>query len=212
MRNFKAGLFDLDGTILDSMWVWEEVDRIFLERRGLPNENLMNEIAKMNLFQAADFVIEKYNLKESPKDILREWHDLAQHEYENNIVLKPFAKEYLLKLKEKGVKLGVCTASGREFYEPVLKRNGVYSLFGVITTTEDAERGKGFPDIYLKAAEALGEKPEDCVVFEDILAGIRGAKLGNMTAVGVYDKGISHQEEKIREEADYYIKSFSELL
>lgn len=213
MRDFKAGLFDMDGTLLDSMWVWDKVDEVFAKRRGREaNREIMREIAKMNLKQAADYVIEKFNLNERPEDIIKEWHDLAQYEYENTIVLKPYAKEYLQALKEKGVKLAICTASGRDFYEPVLKRNGVYDLFDVLTTTEEVKHSKGFPDIYLLAAERLGVKAEDCVVFEDILPGIQGAKLGNMTTVGVFDEGVSHQEEEIRKEADYYIKSYKELL
>ena len=99
-----------------------------------------------------------------------------------------------------------------ELYEPALKRNGIYEYFKAFVTVSEVKRGKGFPDIYEKAAEKLSLPPETCVVYEDILAGIRGAKMGGFAAVGVYDRSGEGNRAKMEQEADRYVTSFKELM
>ena len=115
-------------------------------------------------------------------------------------------------LKEKGIRMAVATSSSPELYEPALKRNGIYEYFKAFVTVSEVKRGKGFPDIYEKAAEKLSLPPETCVVYEDILAGIRGAKMGGFAAVGVYDRSGEGNRAKMEQEADRYVTSFKELM
>ena len=115
-------------------------------------------------------------------------------------------------LKEKGIRMAVATSSSPELYEPALKRNGIYEYFKAFVTVSEVKRGKGFPDIYEKAAEKLSLPPETCVVYEDILTGIRGAKMGGFAAVGVYDRSGEGNRAKMEQEADRYVTSFKELM
>ena len=115
-------------------------------------------------------------------------------------------------LKEKGIRMAVATSSSPELYEPALKKNGIYEYFKAFVTVSEVKRGKGFPDIYEKAAEKLSLPPETCVVYEDILAGIRGAKMGGFAAVGVYDRSGEGNRAKMEQEADRYVTSFKELM
>ena len=108
--------------------------------------------------------------------------------------------------------MAVATSSSPELYEPALKRNGIYEYFKAFVTVSEVKRGKGFPDIYEKAAEKLSLPPETCVVYEDILAGIRGAKMGEFAAVGVYDRSGEGNRAKMEQEADRYVTSFKELM
>ena len=108
--------------------------------------------------------------------------------------------------------MAVATSSSPELYEPALKRNGIYEYFKAFVTVSEVKRGKGFPDIYEKAAEKLSLPPETCVVYEDILAGIRGAKMGGFAAVGVYDRSGEGNRAKMEQEADHYVTSFKELM
>lgn len=105
---------------------------------------------------------------------------MAVDAYTYEVELKDGAAEYLRYLKEKGIRMAVATSSSPELYEPALKRNGIYEYFKAFVTVSEVKRGKGFPDIYEKAAEKLSLPPETCVVYEDILTGIRGAKWADL--------------------------------
>ncbi len=213
MQSFQGAIFDLDGTLLDSMWIWEQIDIEFLGRRGLPvPDDYLEKITPMHFYQAAEYTIGRFGLSETPDDLIAEWSDMALDAYRNRIGLKPYAKEYLLFLKEKGVKLSIAAASSKEMYTPALVRNGIYDLFDAFTTSDESPRGKGFPDVYELAAKKVGLTAKDCAVFEDIYAGIKGAKMGGFYTIGVEDKYAANERDKIIQDADLYIKSYEELL
>lgn len=178
MHNFKGAIFDLDGTLLDSMWIWEQIDIEFLGRRGLPvPDDYLKKITPMHFYQAAEYTIGRFGLSETPDDLIAEWSDMALDAYRHRIGLKPYAKEYLLFLKDKGVKLSVATASSEEIYTPALKRNGIYDLFDAFTSSSEAARGQRLPGcIRACRRKKIGLTAVDCAVFEDIYAGVKGAK------------------------------------
>ncbi len=213
MPDFRAAIFDLDGTLIDSMDVWKKIAKDFLKNRflNLP-KNYISTITPMSFPEAAEYTISLFHLSESANGIVSEWYRMAVYEYSHNIRLKPHVKEYLLYLKGLGVRLAVATASPRVLYEPVLKNNGVYGLFDAFASTDEVSKGKSHPDVYLLAASRLNVPPADCVVFEDIYTGILGAKAAGMKAYGVYDKSSAHDKAKIMAVADGYIHDFSELI
>lgn len=213
MKQFECAIFDLDGTILDSTDLWNKIDRdFFAERNLILPEDYAKKISPLGFHGAAVYTVERFKLKESVEEVLRVWHSMAVERFKNEIGLKPFAKEYLKHLKNNKIKLCIATASNRELFEPALERNGVLDCFDSITTISEVKRGKGFPDIYLKAAQTAGSDVSRCVVFEDILEGIKGAKLGGFYTVGVYDKQSAKDANKIREISDKYITDYSELM
>lgn len=213
MEKIKGAIFDLDGTLLDSMGIWAEIDKRFLSKRGIPlPEDYVERVTSMNYREAADYTIERFCLPESPQEVIADWMELSRQAYHHEIRLKPYAGEFLAKLKEGGVKLAVATAQNPELYEPALKGNGIYHCFDAFTHLGEVERGKGFPDIYLLAAEKLGLAPQACMVFEDISAGIHGAKAGGFHTCGVYDFYSEYEKETILQEAERYIHSYRELL
>ena len=177
MKEFKGAIFDLDGTIIDSMDVWETIDIKFLEKRNItmPNDYI-EKINSMSFEEVAKYTIERFNLNESVDSLIKEWNDMAIYEYSNNIKLKPNVKEYLVKLKKHDIKIGLATSSPKELYEPVLKNNKVYDYFDTFTSVDDVKRDKNYPDIYLYTAKKLGLYPNECIIFEDILIAINMAK------------------------------------
>lgn len=213
MRDCKGAIFDLDGTLLDSLWVWDEVDKNFLGRRGIEvPDDYMDIINPMGVMQTAQYTIERFSLSDTPQDLIKEWNMLALKEYESNVNMKPGAEKYLNLLKKQGIKLGIATASDPEIYIPALKNLGIYDLFDAITHADEVARGKDFPDIYLLAAKKLGVTPEKCVVFEDIYSGINSAKNAGFYTIGVHEEYSKKDEDKIIKTAHMYIHSFDELM
>ena len=118
----KAVIFDFDGTIANSRYVWQKVDVDFFAKRGMEiPHDYVEAISVMSFYNGAVYTKEKYNIKESVEEIMNEWNSQALHEYKENVVLKPFVKEYLRELKDKGYKIGLATAALHDYYIPVLE-------------------------------------------------------------------------------------------
>ena len=213
IKNFKGAIFDLDGTLLDSMGIWKDVDLAFFQRRNIPMPDDYQECIKdMHFKTMAIYTKERFNLPDDIDDIMDEWCELCFDEYENKIGLKDGVSEYLHKLKACGIKLAFATANTTELSEVCLKSNEIYELFNVGAYLHETQSDKCEPDVYLLACKRLGLEPDECVVFEDILPGVLGAKKGGFAVCGVYDEFSGKDEWEIRKNADYYIKSFTELL
>ncbi len=212
MIEFKAAIFDIDGTLIDSMGVWEKVDHDFLAKRNLAiPEGYVKEISAMSFKEAAQYTIDLFHLNEKVTDIVAEWNNMVHYEYSHNIFMKPYAREYLEYLKRAHIKLGTATSLPKLLYEPVLKNNGVYELFDAFSSTDEVERGKEFPDIFQLAAKKLRVPPSDCIAFDDILEAISAIKAAGIRAYGVYDHYSAHQKEAIQALADGYIDNFGEM-
>ena len=209
----KAVRFDFDGTIANSRYVWQKVDVDFFAKRGMEiPSDYVEAISVMSFYNGAVYTKEKYNIKESVEEIMNEWNSQALREYKENVVLKPFVKEYLRELKDKGYKIGLATAALHDYYIPVLEREGVLDCFDVFTDTRDDARDKNFPDIYLLCAEKLGSNSANSIVFEDVLKGVKSSVSAGFNTTAVYDNQPENQWEIIKNTANRHIMDFSELL
>lgn len=208
IKDFKGHIFDLDGTLTRSNHVWSKIDEEFLGKRGIKvPEDYFKQVSAMNFEQAAVYTNDRFSLGENIQDIMNEWFDMAVYEYTNVIELCGNAGEYVRKLKEQGRKIALATASTEELYKPVLKRNGILECFDCFVSTEQVKRGKGFPDVYELAAEKLGLEAKACVVYEDIVEGIKGAKAGGFFAVACLNDHYSHDWDEMRESADDVVEN-----
>lgn len=213
LKNIEGAVFDLDGTLLDSSWVWEKVDEKFLGDRGFQvPDDYVDEISPLGAERAAVYTIERFGLNEDKDDIVREWIEMAKKEYATEVVCKPYAKEFLEELHKLNIKMAVATSSDRELFMKTLEREGILKYFQKIVTVDEVERGKGYPDIYEEAARRIKVNPHKCLVFEDILAGVTGASLGEFNVVAVFDEKSKHNWEIIKSISKYSINDYKELL
>ena len=174
----KAAIFDLDGTLLDSMGVWDQVDIDFLAKRGIEvPADYMGKVAAMQFRQIAEYTIARFGLPDTPEALMQEWDDMARVAYSTVVEAKPHAVEYLSYLKRSGAKLAVATSLPPALREPAMKHVGIFDYFDQIVSVDDAnDVGKDRPDVFLLAAGRLGVVPEQCTVFEDLLVAMRSAK------------------------------------
>jgi HAD superfamily hydrolase (TIGR01509 family) len=213
LDGIKAAIFDMDGTLIDSMGVWSKIDTDFLNKRGFTvPDNLKSEIEHLTFQETAVYFQQNFAIKNTLQEIMDEWAEMAEAEYEYNVKLKSGAMEYLNMLKALGIKIGIATSNSLQLVEKALKNNNVYDYFDSITTVDEVTRGKNYPDIYLLAAKKLDINPKECIVFEDILPAVLGAKAAGMKVVGVHDSYSDYQKEDIKINSDKYIFKFDELI
>ncbi len=209
----KAAIFDLDGTLLDSMHVWDDVDRIFLTRKGvaLPPD-LYDTIKSMSLRAACEYFQTEFKITGTIEELMEECNSIARNQYLHTIPAKPFVIDYLYRLKARGVKMCVATATEKDFALAALRRLGVCDLFQFILTDEDVGAGKIEPAIYLESARRMSEEVRDCVVFEDALHAIETAKGAGFTVWAVGDPSSERYKNSILSLCDRYVESYKDLL
>ena len=205
-------VFDLDGSLMDSMWIWKAIDIEYLGRYGFfPPKGFQDEIGGLSFFETAVQFKNRFRIPESVEEIMEEWNRMAYEKYAHEVFLKPGADRLLRFCGENGIRLAVASSNSRELVDRVLASNKVTDLFQAIVTGSEVTRGKPEPDVYLCAAEKIGVSPEQILAFEDIVPGIRSAKAAGMEVCAVYDEASSHTEEQKRKEADYWIRDFRDL-
>ena len=213
IKNFKGAIFDLDGTLFDSMGIWKEVDIAFFRNHGMrmPSD-YQDKIKDMHFRTMAIYTKERFKMRSSIESIMDEWCELCYDKYANEVPLKAGVKEFLDLLKENGIKIAFATANTTQLSEVCLKNNEIFDYFDTGAYLHETLTDKSDPDVYLLASERLGLAPSECIVFEDLLAGINGAVKGGFAVCGVYDKHSRKDTRYIKQIADYYINSFEELL
>ena len=212
-NQLDAVIFDLDGTLVDSMWVWEKVDETFLGQLGIEVPSDMNKDLEGKSFtETAIYFKERFKLEMSVEEIKQSWNEMGWEFYTHQVPLKKGVKEFLEFLSEQGIKMGIATSNSIELVRAVLKALDIERYFVQIRTSCEVGRGKPFPDIYLKVAEDLQVDPSRCLVFEDIPNGVRAGKNAGMTAWGVLDRQEAALWEETKDLADDHITDYHEAI
>lgn len=209
----QGAIFDIDGTILDSMAVWNDATAKFYKNHGLTlTDEDLKFFQSATLAESFPYMKEKYNLLKTVDEISKAFEDIILKEYKYNIPIKPGADIYLKSLKNSGVKLACATSTKPQFCTPALKRLGIFDLFDAFAYSDEVGVNKTNPDIYLLAAQRIGVAPCNCTVFEDIEIGIKSAKSAGFKTCAVYDNSNKNHTAQLKKSADRYILSWKELI
>ncbi len=212
LKNIKGAIFDLDGTILDSMHIWSEIGLLFLKNKGVvPPPGVENEFVKMSMVQAAEYYIKNIDSTATVMDIVNEVNALVQGFYFNEVIKKDGIKEFLDFLKNKNVKMCIATATDKHLVEKALERNEIREYFSEIFTCSSVGAGKDTPVIYDVALEYLGTPKENTFIFEDALYAIETATKAGYNVVGINDISEKADPEDVKKLCDYYINDYSEI-
>lgn len=205
----KAVIFDLDGSLVDSMWMWRAIDIEYLARFGIPlPEDLQSRIEGMSFTQTAYYFKEHFPIDDPIEKIMDDWNQMAWDKYATEVKLKPGIPEFLEGCKRNGIKLGIATSNSRELMDNIAKVHHLDRYFTSIITGSEVINGKPAPDIYLLSAKSLNVSPEECLVFEDIIPGIMAGKNAGMTVCAVEDAYSEQTRAEKQALADYYIEDY----
>lgn len=206
---YKAVIFDLDGTLIDSMGMWSEIDVEYLGKFGITvPKGLQETINGMQFSEIAVYFREAFGIEDSVEKIGDDWVRMARYKYEHTIPLREGAFEFLSFLKNRDIPCAIASSNHLELIEAILARFGIRSAFEAIVTCDDACAGKPDPAVYLMAAEKLGVLPGDCLVFEDIPVGVLAGKRAGMDVCGVRDPHSAGLIAEVEELADFAIDDF----
>ena len=214
LENIDAVIFDMDGTLLDSMWIWPDIDDVFLEKYHLQKPEGFHEGMEGKSYpETAQYFLDLFpTLTQTKEEIMDEWNEMAHDRYISQVKLKPGAKEFILSMKEAGKKIGIATSNSRFLVNDTLKALGIEALFDSVRTSCEAGAGKPAPDVYLLVASDMSVKPERCLVFEDVPMGILAGINAGMRTCAIYDDFTRPQDDRKRELADYYIYDFNDIM
>ncbi len=211
--NVQGMIFDLDGTLIDSMSAWQNIGSDFLKKHGInPPDDLNETIKTMSFAESARYFIEFYGMAMTEDQVGDEINGMIRDNYAEHIALKPFVKEILDQYLNQGIKMGVLTATHKTLTELVLRRFGLLDHFEFILTSGMTGLPKSQPEIYHQAVKQLELPEQQIAIFEDALYCIQAARATGCHIVGVFDESSQNDWEAIKNSSDYAIMSFKELL
>lgn len=212
MEKLKAAVFDLDGTLLDSMYVWDKVDIEFLHKRGLTLPDFyQKECSVRSFYETAVYTKELFDLSETPEQLMEEWSNLARIEYSEKVPLMAGATEALDKAERLGLTLAVCSSNSTELFIPTLKRLGILDRFSLLVSASDFGTGKHSPEVFYHTAKELGVSTAECVMIDDMAKALKAAKQSGMKTVGYYYGDKCQDMEEIKRYSDKVVYNLADI-
>jgi len=213
IKNIKGVIFDMDGVILDSMVIWNELAPRFLESKGVdPEADLMEVVFSMSMEQGVEYMKKRYGLKESTDELMQALQDFMRDFYYYEVEVKPGSKELMEALRNEGIRITAATSSPRDHVEHALERNGLLGYVEKLYTSGEVGSSKHSPEIYDLAAAYMGTRPDETLVFEDSLYALVTASTAGYHTAGVYDRLGEPDQEGLKAEAEVYITSPADFL
>ncbi len=207
-------LFDLDGTLVDSMMIWRQIDLDFLESRKIDLDpvELQKNIEGLSMIETAQYFIDTFDMTESVDELTAIWDQMAIEYYKTKVNMQPHALEFLKKAHESDYKLAIASSNSSILIETVMKARGMDKYIDLYVTANEVAHGKPFPDVYLEAAKRLDSNPATCIVFEDIVAGVKAGLNAGMKTIAFDDLYSRYGIEEKSEISDYLIDDYNQII
>lgn len=210
--NISGAIFDFDGTLFDSMPIWKGLKFVFFDEMGLKlTEQDKKDFSGLFLMEAMPLAKERFNLKESIEELYAMFWQLLSKKYLEKAVPKNDIIPFLEKLKQKGVKMGIATATGEAALIPLLKKYDMLQYFSSIYSTYTVGVSKSNPKVYNVVREELGVDKKSTWIFEDALYAAKCAKENGYNVVGIFDLSEPHAKE-LKSVSDIYIYNYNEII
>ncbi len=208
--NKSFAIFDMDGTLVDSMAFWCRLPREYLDSKGIHQipADVLEQIKPLTMSQSAQLFARRFDLGGTAEAIAGEMNQMMEIHYRRDIPLKPGVKEYLEGLKAKEIAMCVASATAKSLMEVCLARLGIRDCFSFLLSCEEVGAGKERPDVYLEAARRLGCAPREAAVYEDALYAAATAKQAGFYVVAVYERMAAERWEELKKLADEAIRVF----
>lgn len=213
MKDFSYAIFDMDGTLINSMPYWHNLGKNYLISKGITPQSDLNQVIKdMTLKESAEYFQSYYHVNETVTNIMKQVNQMIAKYYECDIQLKNGVKEYLQYLKDRHVKMCIATTSSKELAELVCKRLKIFEFFTDIISSDQIGSGKDKPDIYEFCLKQLNAKKENTVVYEDAKYAIHTLVENHFNCIAVYDESQKKITEELKFKCVDYIQSFEEYV
>ena len=204
----ECAIFDFDGTLFDSMFIWENAGEMYLRSLGIePTPSMREDIRTLSLYQSAVYFQQVYEISQSVEQIMSGINETIEHFYINDVLPKQGVIEFLDKMKSFNIPMCIASASDRYLIEAALNRCAMSHYFDEIFTCSEVGQGKDQPVIFRNAMEHFKANRNTTLVFEDAFHAIQTAKSDGFTTIAVSDESEKKQNE-IRNLADCYILDF----
>ncbi len=204
VNNIKGVIFDMDGTLTDSMGRWNEIyDELSKYLHITLTKDFLMKYNHISMRGIVKALIEEFHIKKDENTIYNFWLKCTVKYYENEFKIKPYMLEILKELKAHNIKMTIATASDRRCAEAFIKSNNLTEFISFVTGLDEVGRPKCFPDIYLNTTMKIGVNPSECIVFEDALVAIKSAKSAGFKICGVQDDSSKKDENEIKSLSDF---------
>lgn len=211
-EKIKGAIFDIDGTLIDSMPIWMTVPDRYLELQGKKAEpDIAEKVFSMTMDQSAEYMRTRYGLNLTVDEIKQGFIDVVTDFYRTEVTLKPGVHEFLSELEKRGIPMVLATVGDADLASSTLERLGVLGYFSDLLTAKDLDTDKTEPTIYLKAAESIGCRPSETAVFEDVVHALDTARKAEFITVAVEDVASEKDRKKIEAMSDFYLKTYHDF-
>ena len=214
--NIKGAIFDMDGTLLDSLWGWEELwewgGRKYLGFEGYrPDESVNKAVRTMVLSDAMEYIHTHCGIGRDAQELIDHFNEILPALYAEKFMIKPGAKEFLEYCRSRGIPMVLASATAKTFIDIALDTHDIRKYFDAVISCAEIGMGKEHPDVFLAALRILGTDIEDTYVFEDSYVALETAAAAGFGTVGVYDR-YAFEQERLKASANFYIAEGETLM